>query len=67
MSNTSNNVNVTVSIPWMTLLTVMFIVLKLTNLIAWSWWWVFSPIWIPVAIVGVLFSVILLIALLANM
>ena len=27
-------------------LTLIFIVLKLTNVIAWSWWWVLSPIWI---------------------
>jgi len=29
-----------------TLLTVVFIILKLTNVINWSWWWVLSPIWI---------------------
>lgn len=28
------------------LLTVAFIVLKLTDYIDWSWWWVLSPIWI---------------------
>lgn len=28
------------------LLTIAFIVLKLTGVIAWSWWWVLSPIWI---------------------
>lgn len=28
------------------LLTVAFVVLKLTNYIAWSWWWVLSPVWI---------------------
>jgi len=36
------------------LLTVAFIVLKLTGVIAWSWWWVLSPIWIPTAIVLVI-------------
>ena len=29
---------------------VAFIVLKLTGVIAWSWWWVMSPVWIPLAI-----------------
>lgn len=29
------------------LLTIVFIVLKLTKVIAWSWWWVLSPILIP--------------------
>ena len=44
-----------------TLLTIAFIVLKLCNIIAWSWWWVLAPLWIPVAIVslGVLFIFIL--------
>lgn len=31
------------------LLTIAFIVLKLTNYIDWSWWWVLSPIWLPLA------------------
>ena len=29
------------------LLTVLFIGLKLTNYITWSWLWVLSPLWIP--------------------
>lgn len=33
-----------------TLLTIAFIVLKLTHVIDWSWWWVLSPTWIPLAI-----------------
>lgn len=33
------------------LLAIVFIVLKLTKVIAWSWFWVLSPIWIPAAIV----------------
>jgi hypothetical protein len=28
------------------LLTVLFVALKLTGVITWSWWWVVSPIWI---------------------
>lgn len=28
------------------LLTIAFIVLKLTGHISWSWWWVLSPMWI---------------------
>lgn len=31
-------------------LAVIFIVLKLCNLINWSWWWVLAPIWIPVGL-----------------
>ena len=32
------------------LLTIVFIVLKLTDYIAWSWWWVLSPLWIGFAV-----------------
>lgn len=35
------------------LLTIVFIVLKLTSQIDWSWWWVLAPIWIPLLIVVV--------------
>lgn len=28
----------------------VFLVLKLTGHIAWSWWWVTSPLWIPLAV-----------------
>jgi len=33
------------------LLTVLFVGLKLTGYIAWSWWWVLSPLWLPLGIV----------------
>jgi len=36
------------------LLAIVFIVLKLTGYIAWSWWWVLSPLWIgPIILVAV--------------
>jgi hypothetical protein len=33
------------------ILFVVFLILKLTGNIDWSWWWVTSPLWIPFAIV----------------
>ena len=33
-----------------TALQINFLVLKLCNLINWSWWWVLSPLWISFAI-----------------
>lgn len=33
------------------LLTILFIALKLTGVIAWSWLWVLAPLWLP-AVVG---------------
>ena len=32
------------------LLTLLFVYLKLTDVINWSWWWVLSPLWISTAI-----------------
>lgn len=28
----------------------IFLVLKLTKVIAWSWWWVSGPLWAPIPI-----------------
>lgn len=44
------------------ILTVAFIVLKLTNYIDWSWWWVLSPLWIPFAFAGAVGLIALVIA-----
>lgn len=33
---------------------VVFLILKLTNLVTWSWWWITSPLWIVAALVVVL-------------
>lgn len=35
-------------------LLIMFITFKLTGVINWSWFWVFSPFWVILIIVGVL-------------
>ena len=40
------------------ILTIIFVVLKLTGTITWSWWWVFSPLWIPLGIIIVLLMII---------
>jgi energy-coupling factor transporter transmembrane protein EcfT len=42
-----------------TLLTVLFIGLKLAGAISWSWLWVLSPTWIPLALVITFFAVVL--------
>ena len=33
-----------------TLLFIVFLILKLTGNIDWSWWWVTSPLWLPLAL-----------------
>lgn len=44
------------------LLTILFIALKLTGNISWSWVWVLSPIWIPF---GVVMSIVFIIMIMA--
>ena len=38
-------------------LQIVFIVLKLCNVINWSWWWVLSPSLIPLGIVIILYLI----------
>lgn len=44
--------------PFPSILTLIFITLKLTGYITWSWWWVLSPIWIGTGMVIVIFVII---------
>lgn len=44
--NQSNSGNASNGIGFPGLLTIVFIALKLTGYIDWSWWWVLSPMWI---------------------
>lgn len=62
---TKENQNMTVvGAPFFSLLTLLFIGLKLTNYIDWSWWWVLAPLWMPLTLVLVflLFFIGILIA-----
>jgi hypothetical protein len=38
----------------------IFIVLKLVGAISWSWWWVLSPLWIPLVVLAIFLFVIYL-------
>jgi MFS superfamily sulfate permease-like transporter len=43
---------------FLTLLTLVLIVLKLTGYISWSWWWVLLPLWLgPVIALVVLLGI----------
>lgn len=42
------------------LLTVLFIGLKLTGYITWSWWWVLSPLWITAGLALSILAVVLI-------
>lgn len=63
----SNHTNVTVSFPILTILFLIFMTLKLTGVITWSWWWVTAPLWGGFAIIGGIMLVIFLIAVIAAL
>ncbi len=44
----------------LTILFVVFLTLKLTGNIDWSWWWVTSPLWLPLAILFAIINVLLI-------
>ena len=52
------NNNISLNVDFLDLLTLTFIVLKLCNVIDWSWWWVCSPALISAAILIIVFTVI---------
>ena len=47
-------------IGFLGLLCIVFIVLKLTSVIDWSWWWVLAPIWIPLLFALLLIIIIII-------
>ena len=51
-----NNSNYTSRLSFSSVLFLVFLVLKLTNVIDWSWWWVTAPLWIPIIIFFVVVS-----------
>ena len=36
---------------FLVVMTAVFVALKFANVVAWSWLWVLSPIWLPVALI----------------
>jgi uncharacterized protein (DUF983 family) len=63
----SNNTSSSSGIGFPGLLTVLFIGLKLTGFINWSWWWVLSPLWISALLALVILAVVFGLAILAEM
>lgn len=49
-------------ISFCSLLTIVFIVLKLVGCICWSWVWVLAPLWIGIALDILIILIVLIIA-----
>ena len=57
----SSSKSKTASFPILGILGLIFVTLKLAEIgvvVTWSWWWVLSPFWIPLAIVLGIFAVV---------
>ncbi len=55
----SDNTQANNGIGCFTVLLMIFITLKLTDNIDWSWWWILAPFWIPVALVIIILGFVL--------
>ena len=55
MTSNGNSSGSSSGISFSGLLFIVFLVLKLTNIIDWSWWWITAPLWgwLAMVVVGV--------------
>jgi drug/metabolite transporter (DMT)-like permease len=55
MASNGNSSSSSSGISFSGLLFIVFLVLKLTNIIDWSWWWITAPLWgwLAMVVVGV--------------
>ena len=65
MSN-KNVPEVSVNFPILGILGLIFITLKLTGYITWSWLWVLSPFWIPLGILILIAIIVFIVAMFSN-
>lgn len=56
----SNKAELKTNMAWSTILTIVFVALKVTDTIDWSWWWVISPVLIHTALIVIAFLFLLL-------
>lgn len=62
----NNRINIEIGGEFCSLLGLIFITLKLTGFINWSWLWVLAPFWIPFAITGIVLLVIFILMFVNN-
>ena len=56
----NNKINVGCTSPLPIVIFLAFFVAKIFDKIDWSWWWVFSPLWIPMLLLIVFLLIILI-------
>lgn len=49
------------------ILTIIFVLLRAFNVITWSWWWVFAPLWIGAGLGILIFIFVMAIVIIAAL
>lgn len=62
----SENKTQSTGVGFLSLLALLFIGLKLVGIIAWSWWWVLSPLWGGALLVLLLIGFLVLLAVVMD-
>jgi len=57
---TNNKINIGCSWPIPVIVFLAFFFAKIYDKIDWSWWWVFSPLWIPLLFIIIITIVIII-------
>lgn len=66
MSDSSNSSASGGGVGCLTLLGLIFITLKLTHYIDWSWWWVLAPFWGGFTLVIVIILIVLIVSIIVG-
>ena len=56
----TTNMNITFPTSFVSILTLIFVVAKIWGKVTWSWWIVFSPLWIS-AIIATLICIVIIV------
>ena len=60
METTNKNIKIGCVTPLSVIVFLAFFFAKIYDKIDWSWWWVFSPLWIPISLVIIFLLIILI-------
>jgi hypothetical protein len=66
MDGMNNNTSASGGIGFLGVLAAIFITLKLTGYIDWSWWMVLAPIWGPWAVIGAVGMIVMVLAIVGE-
>lgn len=66
MNNDNNQYVASGGIGFFGLLTILFIGLKLTNYVTWSWFWVLSPLFLPTCIIVAFVAIVYILILIEK-